>query len=152
MIEKMQAMDSMRSRRNAELQPPVIREESHKIRKPVVIHLVSPTVIHADAGEFMALVQRLTGRDSSAANIVGGSSGPAKAACFQGRKRQLPVRVKARALKPVGKETKTCLDQTSSSCQPSVPPALFLSDLSPPWSGVAELIAADHPLVYSSKF
>ncbi|CAL9165893.1 uncharacterized protein LOC103983333 [Musa acuminata AAA Group] len=145
MIENMQATDSMRSRRNAELQPPVIREESRKIRKPVVIHLVSPTVIHADAGEFMALVQRLTGRDSSAADIVGGSSGPAKAACFQGRKRQLPVRVKARALKPVGKET-------SSSCQPSVPPALFLSDLSPPWSGVAELIAADHPLVYSSKF
>ncbi|URD98307.1 VQ motif [Musa troglodytarum] len=145
-------MDSVRSRRNAELQPLVIREESHKIhepqRKPVVIHLVSPTVIHVEAGEFTALVQRLTGRDSSAA---GGSSGPAKSASFRGRKRQLPVRVKARAPKPVGKEKKTCLDQASSS-QPSIPPALFLNDSSPPWSGAAELIAADHPLGYSSKF
>ncbi|KAJ8513826.1 hypothetical protein OPV22_004260 [Ensete ventricosum] len=145
----------MRCRRNAELPPLVIREESHKIhkpqRKPVVIHLVSPTVIHVGAGEFMALVQRLTGRGSSAADIGGGSSGAAKAASFQERKRQLPVRVKARVLKPVGKETKTCLDQSSSS-QPSIPPALFLNDLSPPWSGVAELIAADHPLVWSSKF
>ncbi|KAL3513828.1 hypothetical protein ACH5RR_026545 [Cinchona calisaya] len=59
-----------------------VRKDSHKIRKPpvppqasqalappprppVIIYAVSPKVIHANPNEFMTLVQRLTGQDSS---------------------------------------------------------------------------------------
>lgn len=60
--------------------PLKIRKESRKIRKPpvaptqqppppppppVIIYTVSPKIIHANASEFMTLVQRLTGPDST---------------------------------------------------------------------------------------
>ncbi|XP_019152647.1 PREDICTED: protein MKS1-like [Ipomoea nil] len=59
--------------------PLKVRKDSHKIRKPpaapqhpkppppppVIIYTVSPKTIHAHPSEFMALVQRLTGPDSS---------------------------------------------------------------------------------------
>ena len=65
--------------------PPTLKicRESHRIRKsvpavsavpsmpiisrsePVIIHMQSPQVIHAEVQDFMTLVQRLTGRSSS---------------------------------------------------------------------------------------
>ncbi|XP_027091169.1 protein MKS1-like [Coffea eugenioides] len=61
--------------------PLKVRKDSHKIRKPpvppqpsqpqapprppVIIYTVSPKVIHANPNEFMTLVQRLTGPDST---------------------------------------------------------------------------------------
>lgn len=59
--------------------PLKVRKDSHKIRKPpppppqqqppppppVIIYTVSPKVIHANPSEFMTLVQRLTGPDST---------------------------------------------------------------------------------------
>lgn len=38
-------------------------------RKPVVIHMVSPKVIHVPPGEFMSLVQRLTGSAGSSSSL-----------------------------------------------------------------------------------
>ncbi|KAL6005509.1 hypothetical protein ACLOJK_006076 [Asimina triloba] len=43
--------------------PPPRPQTQH--RPPVIIYAVSPKVIHTDASEFMALVQRLTGNSSS---------------------------------------------------------------------------------------
>uniref|UniRef100_A0A0E0EGR2 VQ domain-containing protein n=1 Tax=Oryza meridionalis TaxID=40149 RepID=A0A0E0EGR2_9ORYZ len=50
--------------------PLKVRKESHKIRKqepvqqlrqPVIIYTMSPKVVHANAADFMSVVQRLTG-------------------------------------------------------------------------------------------
>ncbi|CAA6666408.1 unnamed protein product [Spirodela intermedia] len=50
----------------------MVQQGSHSIRKtprkPVVIYVVSPKIIHVKASEFMSLVQRLTGIDSSASS------------------------------------------------------------------------------------
>ncbi|URE46604.1 VQ motif [Musa troglodytarum] len=55
--------------------PLKVSKDSYKIKKPpvappprapIVIYAVSPTIIHAQPGEFMTLVQRLTGPSSSA--------------------------------------------------------------------------------------
>lgn len=81
--------------RRSELQGPrptplKVRRDSHKIKKlppppgpplplfppppplpprrPVIIYTVSPKVIHADASDFMALVQRLTGNPTSSSS------------------------------------------------------------------------------------
>ncbi|XP_022863705.1 protein MKS1-like isoform X1 [Olea europaea var. sylvestris] len=59
--------------------PLKVRKDSHKIRKPpvapppqqlqprppVIIYTVSPKIIHANPNEFMSLVQRLTGPNST---------------------------------------------------------------------------------------
>lgn len=60
----------------------MVQQESHSIRKaprkPVVIYVVSPKIINVKASEFMSLVQRLTGNDSS------GSSPPPMATATEG--------------------------------------------------------------------
>ncbi|EAZ01582.1 hypothetical protein EE612_035185 [Oryza sativa] len=70
-------------------------------RKPVIIYMVSPKIIHVEAHEFMSLVQRLTGPGAAAAGDGGkkaASSSPREA-----RRGAPPVRVKARALnRPAG--------------------------------------------------
>ncbi|KAJ0977777.1 hypothetical protein J5N97_013251 [Dioscorea zingiberensis] len=107
--------------------PLVLHKESHKInksptktKKPVVIYLVSPKIIHAEPGEFMALVQRLTGPASSAA-AHGSEVSQAKT-----RSGQFPVRVKARPF------TGTAATKRSPSHSPVLSPAtLFLNDLTP---------------------
>ncbi|EAZ41227.1 hypothetical protein OsJ_25732 [Oryza sativa Japonica Group] len=55
--------------------PLKVRKESHKIRKqepvqqlrqPVIIYTMSPKVVHANAADFMSVVQRLTGAPPTA--------------------------------------------------------------------------------------
>ncbi|KAM7482035.1 hypothetical protein LguiB_006618 [Lonicera macranthoides] len=55
-------------------EPPQAEEQP---RRPVIIHSVSPRVIHT-AGDFMDLVQRLTRPSSSAAGTPGGDALPAE--------------------------------------------------------------------------
>ncbi|KAM7513779.1 hypothetical protein LguiA_003909 [Lonicera macranthoides] len=47
-------------------------------RRPVIIYSVSPRVIHTTAGDFMDLVQRLTGPSPTAAGSPGGDASPAE--------------------------------------------------------------------------
>lgn len=98
------SMSSLRSRHGkVELQGPrdaqlMIRNQGRRIqkpaRKPVIIYMESPKIIHAEASEFMALVQRLTGLPASR------PCGESSATHHQSspRSRQFPVRVKARVL------------------------------------------------------
>lgn len=74
-----------------------VRKDSHKIRKPpppqqvrepVIIYTVSPKVVHADASEFMSVVQRLTGgtgtaSSSSSSFVVPDQASEAAAALHQ---------------------------------------------------------------------
>ncbi|KAF8658943.1 hypothetical protein HU200_058777 [Digitaria exilis] len=92
-------------------------------RKPVIIYMVSPKVIHVEAHEFLPLVQRLTGPDASAGaagrgdknSTSGGSGAPGSSSSSpasprhesennnKSRAAAPPVRVKARALnRPAG--------------------------------------------------
>ena len=53
----------------------MVGSESRKIRKkPVIIYLESPKVIHVEPTEFMGLVQRLTGRNASSESAVSNNS------------------------------------------------------------------------------
>lgn len=101
-------------RRELQLQGPrptplKVRKDSHKIRKPpvagpppaaaaaqphhhpppprppVIIYTVSPKIIHVNPNEFMSLVQRLTGSNSSSAthNILPSTSASSSAFAFQ---------------------------------------------------------------------
>lgn len=105
---------------------PAVVDDSHKIhrsnkRKPVVIYMVSPEVIHVKASEFMTLVQRLTGPSAAG----GKDSSPSV------DRQVVPVRVKARALN----RRPPTPARDSSSSQLSVASAdetLFFHDLSPP--------------------
>ncbi|XP_074576332.1 uncharacterized protein LOC141832866 [Curcuma longa] len=105
---------------------PAVVDDPHKIhrnnkRKPVVIYMVSPEVIHVKASEFMALVQRLTGPGATA----GKDSSPSV------NRQVVPVRVKARAL---NRRPQTPARDSPSS-QLSVTSAgetLFFHDLSQP--------------------
>lgn len=83
--------------------PLKVRKDSHKIRKPpvappvaaagtqhhyshappVIIYTVSPKIIHANPNEFMSLVQRLTGPNSSSASIISSPSVPSSYSSFQ---------------------------------------------------------------------
>lgn len=80
--------------------PLKVRKDSHKIRKPpvppqpsqplaqprppVIIYTVSPKVIHANPNEFMTLVQRLTGSDSTCSSSkVVNSEVPSSSSSFQ---------------------------------------------------------------------
>ncbi|XP_031120611.1 protein MKS1-like [Ipomoea triloba] len=79
--------------------PLKVRKDSHKIRKPpaapatqhpkppppppVIIYTVSPKIIHANPSEFMALVQRLTGPESSASTSSSSvAAAPPQSAAF----------------------------------------------------------------------
>ncbi|CAI9763969.1 unnamed protein product [Fraxinus pennsylvanica] len=67
--------------------PLKVRKDSHKIRKapvaqppqqlpprpPVIIYTVSPKIIHANPNEFMSLVQRLTGTNSTSSTSYSSS-------------------------------------------------------------------------------
>ncbi|WOK96909.1 protein MKS1-like [Canna indica] len=147
---KRRNINEERSRRNVELPAPLAIGVSSQYRKPqritkppVVIYMLPPKVIHADASEFMALVQRLTGLEtSSPANTGYGSSGPASSA--EGKRRQFhfPVRVRAarvlnRAATPTDKEssTSTGISLAQTVASPSaLSRGLFFRELSPPWS------------------
>ncbi|WOL08927.1 hypothetical protein Cni_G17680 [Canna indica] len=54
--------------------PLMVSKTSGKVKKPdrrepVVVHLHTPKVIHASPQDFMSLVQRLTGKSSSASSL-----------------------------------------------------------------------------------
>ncbi|KAH7681643.1 VQ domain-containing protein [Dioscorea alata] len=104
----------------------LLHKESHKInkspttssKKPVVIYMVSPEIIHVEPSEFMALVQRLTGPSSSSPPTHGLE--PSQSQRKSGD--EFPVRVKARPFM-------TAAERSPSQSQLS--PTLFFSDLSP---------------------
>ncbi|KAK3134047.1 hypothetical protein QOZ80_6AG0544380 [Eleusine coracana subsp. coracana] len=148
------------------------KQHQQQDRKPVIIYMVSPKVIHVEAHEFMPLVQRLTGPDSggrgerkgSRPSTSGGgasSSSPTTARSSReqeggarnkgaGDRTEPPVRVKARALnRPAGgaavsvSVTATRMGNVPSSTAPS-PSGLMFHDLSP-LRGAA--LKGEHPLV-----
>nr|DAD22607.1 TPA_asm: hypothetical protein HUJ06_024070 [Nelumbo nucifera] len=55
-------------------QPSQPQQPPPQRRAPVIIYTVSPKVIHANASEFMALVQRLTGPSSSTSSDASGDA------------------------------------------------------------------------------
>lgn len=142
-----------------------IGKQHQQERKPVIIYMVSPKVIHVEAHEFMPLVQRLTGPGSGGRGDRKGSrpstSGGGAAALSPTATREPegarskgaaagapPVRVKARALnRPAGgaavsvSVTATRMGNPPSSAAPS---PLMFHDLSP-LRGAA--LKGEHPLV-----
>ncbi|WVZ79492.1 hypothetical protein U9M48_027064 [Paspalum notatum var. saurae] len=126
-------------------------------RKPVIIYMVSPKVIHVEAHEFLPLVQRLTGpeagrgdkksRPSTSGGAATGSSSPRQQETDGARSKAPPVRVKARALnRPAGAAVSVSVTATrqQAAAAPSPPGRLF-HDLSP-LRGAA-LKGEHHPLV-----
>ncbi|OEL32090.1 hypothetical protein BAE44_0006891 [Dichanthelium oligosanthes] len=131
-------------------------------RKPVIIYMVSPKVIHVEAHEFMPLVQRLTGPEAGRGDKKGrpstsggaGSSSPREAPEGERNKSRAapPVRVKARALnRPAGPAVSVSVTATRqqasapSAAVSSSPSGLMFHDLSP-LRGAA-LKGEHHPLV-----
>lgn len=86
-------------------------------KKPVIIYVVPPKVIHAEASEFMALVQRLTGKSPSSSSMqppelnLGKSSKDLVGKLVS--RQQFSVRVKAR---PAASRQPSCLETV---CSPS---------------------------------
>lgn len=95
-------------------------------RKPVIIYMVSPKVIHVEAHEFMSLVQRLTGPEVAGEDgrerASTSSSSPRTATDRAGRAAQ-PVRVKARALNRPGPAVSVSVTATRQQQQQNVPPS-----------------------------
>ncbi|TKW22519.1 hypothetical protein SEVIR_4G233700v4 [Setaria viridis] len=133
-------------------------------RKPVIIYMVSPKVIHVEAHEFMPLVQRLTGPDAgrgdkkSRPSTSGGGAGSASPRRQEpegerSRSRAAPpVRVKARALnRPAGPAVSVSVTATRQQAVAAAhsaaasPAGLMFHDLSP-LRGAA-LKGEHHPLV-----
>jgi hypothetical protein len=133
----------------------------HQERKPVIIYMVSPKVIHVEAHEFMPLVQRLTGPDAGRGDKKGrpSTSGGGAGSSFPRREQEgavskgraaPPVRVKARALnRPAGPAVSVSVTATrqQQAAAPSAasPAGLMFHDLSP-LRGAA-LKGEHHPLV-----
>ncbi|XP_066378883.1 protein MKS1-like [Miscanthus floridulus] len=139
-------------------------------RKPVIIYMVSPKVIHVEAHEFLPLVQRLTGpeaagrgdKKSSRPSTSGGGAGAgeeSEGARSKTTRAAPPVRVKARALnRPAGPAvsvsvTATRQQQQQQAAAPSAaaaasasPSGLLFRDLSP-LRGAALKGEHHHPLV-----
>ncbi|CAL5039272.1 unnamed protein product [Urochloa decumbens] len=115
-------------------------------RKPVIIYMVSPKVIHVEAHEFMPLVQRLTGPESGGDKKYGGGAGSSSSSPRQDQEGERiksraaapPVRVKARALnRPAGPPVSVSVTATAAGAAPSSaaaaasPAGLLFHDLSP---------------------
>ncbi|CAD6336364.1 unnamed protein product [Miscanthus lutarioriparius] len=141
-------------------------------RKPVIIYMVSPKVIHVEAHEFLPLVQRLTGpeaaagrgdkksRPSTSGGGAAGSSSPREES--EGARNKIrsapPVRVKARALnRPAGPAVSVSVRATRQQQQQAAAPSaaaatsaspsgLMFRDLSP-LSGAVLKGEHHHPLV-----
>jgi MAP kinase substrate 1 len=147
------------------------KQQQQQERKPVIIYMVSPKVIHVEAHEFLPLVQRLTGPDSGArgdrkgrpsTSGGGGASSPTAwqrdgqegarndkgAAAVGDRTTAPPVRVKARALnRPAGAAVSVSVTATRMAGAPSAAPSpsgLMFHDLSP-LRGAA--LKGEHPLI-----
>lgn len=136
-------------------------------RKPVIIYMVSPKVIHVEAHEFLPLVQRLTGPEAAGRgdkkgrpSISGGGGGAGEEESEGARNKTRaapPVRVKARALnRPAGPAVSVSVTATRQQQQAAAAPSaaaataaspsgLLFRDLSP-LRGAA-LKGEHHPLV-----
>lgn len=129
-----------------------IGKHGQQERKPVIIYMVSPKVIHVEAHEFLPLVQRLTGpeagrgdkkksssRPSTSAGGRGGAGAGEEEPSSEGARNRAkaaapPVRVRARALnRPAGgpavSVSVTATRQQQQ--QPASPSGLMFHDLSP---------------------
>ncbi|XP_062234046.1 protein MKS1-like [Phragmites australis] len=134
-------------------------------RKPVIIYVVSPKVIHVEAHEFMALVQRLTGPDAgrgdkkSRPSTPGGASSPARPEPEGARNKGAgtraapPVRVTACALnRPAGSAVSVSVTATRqqaagpSAAAAASPSGFMFHDLSPLRGGA---LKGEHPLMVS---
>ncbi|KAJ3686651.1 hypothetical protein LUZ61_015815 [Rhynchospora tenuis] len=109
--------------------PLMVGADSHKVqkaaKKPVIIYMVAPEIIHVEAGEFMSLVQRLTGPNSPSPGKIRNPTSNNDQSDDK-EKHQFPVKVKARVLNRAASSTKQ-----QSSPQSPISPALFFHDLSP---------------------
>lgn len=110
-------------------------QKKMKKKRPVIIYLVPPEVIHVDPSEFMALVQRLTGKSTAADS----SSTPLcqvkirESSCS----RQFPVRVKARLASSLSRISASHHHHHRQDVQPAAPESKWL--VHEGWSqGVAE--------------
>lgn len=120
--------------------PPPGAGHGQQERKPVIIYMVSPKVIHVDAHEFMPLVQRLTGPEAGRGDrksrpSTSGVGGAGEAEPSEGARNKTraapPVRVKARALnRPAVSVTTTRRQQAAADASPPSGLMLF-QDLSP---------------------
>ncbi|KAL5200388.1 hypothetical protein ABZP36_021591 [Zizania latifolia] len=134
------------------------RQQQPQQRKPVIIYMVSPKIIHVEAHEFMSLVQRLTGPEAAAGGDKRGGSSPTSSSSSPRAPRAPPVRVKALALnRPAGPAVSVSVTATrqhqqlappsasSSAAEPSPSPSGFLfHDLSPLRGGA---LKGEAPLV-----
>uniref|UniRef100_A0A0E0E3M5 VQ domain-containing protein n=1 Tax=Oryza meridionalis TaxID=40149 RepID=A0A0E0E3M5_9ORYZ len=131
-------------------------------RKPVIIYMVSPKIIHVEAHEFMSLVQRLTGPGAAAAGD-GDKKAASSSSPREARRGAPPVRVKARALnRPAGgpavpvsvtatrqQQQQLAPPSSSAAAGPSPSPStgFLFHDLSPLRGAALKGEAAAAPLV-----
>lgn len=135
-----------------------IGKHGQQERKPVIIYMVSPKVIHVEAHEFLPLVQRLTGPEAGrgdktkksssrpSTSAGGGRCGAGTGAgeeepSSEGARNRAkaaapPVRVRARALnRPAGgpavSVSVTTATRQQQQQQPASPSGLMFHDLSP---------------------
>jgi MAP kinase substrate 1 len=110
--------------------PLMVGADSHKVqkpaKKPVIIYMVAPEIIHVEAGEFMSLVQRLTGPNSPSSGEIHNLTANNDQSTNK-EKYQFPVKVKARTISHASSSGK----QQQMSPQSPISPTLFFHDLSP---------------------
>ncbi|KAJ4808770.1 VQ motif-containing protein [Rhynchospora pubera] len=132
--------------------PLMVSTDSHKVqkaaKKPVIIYMVAPEIIHVEAGEFMSLVQRLTGPNSPSPGKIRNLTSNNDQTDGKD-KNQFPVKVKARVLNHAASSTKQQL-----SPQSPMSPTLFFHDLSPLSRGSAlkEAAAASQGWLHHADF
>lgn len=111
--------------------PLMVGADSHKVhkpaKKPVIIYMVAPEIIHVEAGEFMSLVQRLTGPNSPSPDEIHNMTANNDQSADK-EKHQFPVKVKART---INRSAAGSGKQQQSSPQSPISPTLFFHDLSP---------------------
>jgi hypothetical protein len=111
--------------------PLMVSADSHKLqkpaKKPVIIYMVAPEIIHVEAGEFMSLVQRLTGPNSPSPGEIRKLAANNDQSNVDKEKHQFPIKVKARMIDHAAGSGKL----QSSSPQSPISPTLFFHDLSP---------------------
>lgn len=109
--------------------PLMVSADSHKLqkpaKKPVIIYMVAPEIIHVEAGEFMSLVQRLTGPNSPSPGEIRKLTANNDQSNYK-EKHQFPVKVKARMINHTAGSGKR-----QPSPQSPISPTLFFHDLSP---------------------
>lgn len=132
-----------------------IGKHGQQERKPVIIYMVSPKVIHVEAHEFLPLVQRLTGPEAGRGDKTKKSSSRPSTSAGGGRRgagagveepssegarnrakaAAPPVRVRARALNRPAGGPAVSVSVTAATRQqqqqPASPSGLMFHDLSP---------------------